>query len=164
MQAFEIDDQTKEPFLRLGGGLHSDIILTPPRAGDADAITTLLNDPRVYSTLEGPPYPYERGFAVEWLDAVKTVTDQVWSAIQQAPKSASAVYGASPVRIIRQINEDGTQTFLGDCGIDRWGYPDIEDLQERGRLTAENEARPIGDECIVWTIGGRWGFGVGIKC
>lgn len=149
MEVFEVDEQVKEPFLRLPGQ-YSNIILTPPRATDASAIVGILNDPSVYPTLEGPPYPYEHRFALDWLEKAEAVTDQAWKNIQSKTDTA---FGASPVRIIRQINEDGTQTFLGDCGIDRWGYPDIECAEEQERLTMENLARPVGDRGIVWSIG-----------
>jgi len=151
MDVFEVDDLNKEPFLRLTGR-HSNIIITPPRMSDTDDIVSILNDPRVYPTLEGPPYPYENRHAVEWLLKVKADTDRVWTCIQDAT-SGTNVFEASPVRIVRQVNPDGTQTYLGDCGIDRWGYPDIEDEEERRRLQAENLVKQAGDEQIVWTIG-----------
>jgi len=151
MEALEIDHDRKEPFLRLPDR-HSNIILTPPRSTDSDAIVTLLNDPRVYMTLEGPPYPYEHRFAVEWLERVKSKTDLAWTAIRHS--SGNEMFGASPVRILREVNDDGSQTFLGDCGIERWGYPDVENLEERERLVTGNLNRPDGDVGIIWTIGG----------
>lgn len=153
VQAFELDPLTKEPFLRLPEP-HSDIILTPPRLSDAESIVPILNDPLVYPTLEGPPYPYEHQFAIDWLSRAKEVTDKVWASIQSG--SSHEKFGASPVRIIRQVDPvTGAQVYLGDCGIDRWGYRDIEPDQERQKLEAENLARPNGDPKIVWTIGGR---------
>jgi len=150
MQVFEIDFHRNEPYLRLPGR-HSNIIITPPRLSDAPAIVSILNDPRVYPTLEGPPYPYEVDSAIEWLSFVKSKTDEAWARIQKAPDGK---FGASPVRIIRQINEDGSQTYLGDCGIDRWGFLDIECNEEREQFQTANLSRADGDGQVVWTIGG----------
>ena len=66
---------TGEPYITLPSP-HDNIILTPPRTipnpngidaeplipeADLSAITTNLNDPRIYLFLEGPPVPYTRG-------------------------------------------------------------------------------------------------------
>lgn len=153
MQAFEYDEERREPFLRLQGNL-SNIIITPPRLSDADAIVQILNDPRVFLTLEGPPFPYKHSSAMEWLTKVKADTDHVWKSIQNESNKTKLFEGC-PVRIIREINQDGFQTYLGDCGIDRWGFPDIKDRVLRDRLEAENEARSLGHPEIIWCIGGQ---------
>lgn len=85
---------TGELFLRLPPP-HTDIIITPPRPSpetdhheydhdhhdgggggsdddddDETIITTALNDPRVYSFLENPPFPYRRENAVDYVRMV----------------------------------------------------------------------------------------------
>jgi RimJ/RimL family protein N-acetyltransferase len=154
MQAFEVDVLTKEPFLRLPAA-HTNIILTPPRLSDAETIVDILNDPHVYPTLEGPPFPYEHRFAIEWLSKAKEDTDRVWERVQEAASDKKGLYEGSPVRIIRQVNQDGSQTFLGDCRISRWDYSDVEKGEERDRLVVENLNRQLGDAEIIWSIGGK---------
>jgi hypothetical protein len=119
MQVFEVDILTREPLF------HHIIIITPPRLGDAEAIVDILNDPRIYPTLKGPPFPYEHHHAIEWLLKVKTGTDEVGTHTKCSHKLYERIVRRTTRQnhqIIRQINQDGTQTFLGNCGIDRWGY------------------------------------------
>src|ERR1700761_5386068 len=113
--AFEWDPNTDEPFLRLPKPLEN-IIITPPRLSDADVIIVYLNDPRVYMTLEGAPYPYTEEDAISWQTMIQERSNKILDQI----KNGQRVFDGSPVRAIRQINDDGTQTFLGDCQIDRW--------------------------------------------
>jgi len=154
-QAFEIDEEKKEPFLRLPEP-YTNIIITPPRLSDADVIPEIMNSPPVYLGLAATPYPYERRLAVEWLEMVKKGTDQAWAEVLKAKESGNlldaevVVFNGSPVRIIREVNPDGSQTFLGDIGIGRSKHLDVTDEDERKRLAAENVLRPVGDENIVW--------------
>jgi hypothetical protein len=94
--------------------------------------------------------------AIDWITRIKGVTDKVWSQIQDSDSSSSPpVFEWCPVRVIREVNDDGSQIFLGDCGMDRWGYDDILNKEEHERLSAENAARKAGDEDIVWMIGSK---------
>lgn len=57
-----------------------------------------------------------------------------------------------PVRFIREVQEDGSEVFLGDIGIDRCA--DMESLLgEPKHSNEENLALPAGHPEIIWTIG-----------
>ncbi|THH10499.1 hypothetical protein EW145_g1282 [Phellinidium pouzarii] len=77
---------TKEIYLRLPEPRQS-IIITPSRASDAPVITKLLNDPQVYKTLTGPPYPYRREDAEVWLASVKTESDSSFETLRDAAEN-----------------------------------------------------------------------------
>ena len=74
---------------------------------------------------------------------------------QEADKTLESLGGGCPFRIIRYVEEDGKETFLGDAVIGRWGFPDVDDLVERARVKEENERKEVGDSSIVWTFGGK---------
>ena len=154
----EINERTGEPFLRLPSP-HDNIIITPPRLEDAPAVIRALNDPRVYSTPEGPPFPYKQEHAKWWLDHTKGISDEIMQELQQAVDNGSQdlkVVGGCPVRTLREVQLDGTDIFLGDIGCDRCGYPDVVDPEEKRRLAFANEQLPPGDKDIVWCIGGMF--------
>ncbi|KAI9507814.1 GNAT domain-containing protein [Russula earlei] len=151
-----IDKHTRRPYLRLSAP-HQRIIIAAPSLQDAPQICELLNDPRVYRWLLSPPFPYLLEHAVSWLTEVKAEADAVWGELEQAnaesPDGPLKVVGGCPVRSILEENEDGTYTYLGDCGIFRNRYEDVMDMEERARRVQENNAKPVGDPDIVWSIG-----------
>jgi hypothetical protein len=65
LRPLELNDRTGEPFLRLPAPFQN-IIITPPRSEDVPSIVRALNDPRVYKTLSGPPFPYLEEHATAW--------------------------------------------------------------------------------------------------
>lgn len=156
LHPLQVNERTGEPYLRLPSP-HDNIIITPPRTEDIPAIIAALNDPRVYSTLEGPPFPYKEEHAVWWIDHVKAPSDELLQELRQAADDGSQslkVVAGCPVRTLREVKEDGTDIFLGDIGCDRCGYPDVVDQEEKSRLTFANDQLPPGDKDIVWCIGG----------
>lgn len=152
----EVNKRTGEPFLRLPSP-HENIIITPRRLEDVPSIVSALNDPRVYRTLEGPPFPYTEEDAISWLAKTKGIADEIYQELQEAANAGlqdlKLVEGC-PVRTLREVQEDGTDLFLGDIGCDRCGYPDVVDEEEKARLVAANNQLPLGDSDIVWCIGG----------
>jgi len=134
-EQFELGSISSGPFLRLPKPLDK-IIVTPPRLSDIDTIVKYLNDPRIYKSLDGVHHP-----------------DIIWEQIKQSDSDGRRVFDGCPVRSIREVNEDGSQTFLGDCGISRWGYHDVIDKVEREKLAKENQEREVGDPQIIWMIG-----------
>jgi hypothetical protein len=67
-----------------------------------------------------------------------------------------------PVRVIREVLENGEDVYLGDIGINRLGDgkllapPGAEvDNELVARYAGENAQREPGDPDIVWTIGGE---------
>jgi len=149
----EINKQTGEPFLRLLPP-HSNIILTPPRATDEDisAAVEILNDMRVVRWLSGPPYPYTAEHGRVWFEITAKRSKEIMEEIEAA--EPNAFIGGCPVGVIREIKEDGTEVFLGDCSINAWGFEDVGDEDKRRRLINENEKSipPLKE----WSIGGMY--------
>ncbi|KAF8591952.1 acyl-CoA N-acyltransferase [Ramaria rubella] len=145
-----INKHTGEPFLRLPFP-HSNIILTPPRASDSDAIVPILNDRRVFRWLDGPPYPYNIDHARAWLEITSKASDDVIQELKE--KGSGYVVEGCPVRTLREVTDSGEEIFLGDCVIRRWLFDDIADPEERERLTKENEKRLPTDPETQWGIG-----------
>ncbi|KAF8525525.1 hypothetical protein BU17DRAFT_83766 [Hysterangium stoloniferum] len=136
-----LDEKTNEPYLRLPAP-HSNIIITPPRHTDADRIVELLNDRQIVQWLEGPPYPFRIEHAQHWLERTIDRAQKVLDEVKAKPMGEFV--GGCPVRCLREIKDDGEEIFLGDCRIEEWGYDDVEDIEERKRLSSENLERPLG--------------------
>ena len=153
----QFNPQTGEPFLRLPSP-HDNIILTPPRMSDVAAIVSHMNDPAVYTWLEGPPFPYLPEHAEEWLRKVKNGTDAVMEVLQRAteedPAARPVLVSEPPVRTIREVREDGSELFLGDVALLRERWPDMSDGDEKDALKQPNADKELGDPEIVWCIGG----------
>ncbi|KAI0784053.1 hypothetical protein C8Q75DRAFT_725113 [Abortiporus biennis] len=156
LHPIQIDPRTEEPFIRLPSP-YENIILTPPRMEDAPHIIQNLNDPKLIQWLEGPPHPYTAEHAEFWLQTItkssKSIFEELKEANEKDPNGSLAIVGGFPLRSIREVKEDGTQTFLGDISVDRCGFPGELDPEERSRLTEENANRKVGDPNIVWCIG-----------
>ena len=72
------------------------------------------------------------------------------------------VVGEFPVRAIREVQEDGTDIYIGDIGISRCVYGELmsnlhgvdwENASERKRI---NDSLDLGDPSILWSIGGKY--------
>ncbi|KAJ7919310.1 acyl-CoA N-acyltransferase [Mycena leptocephala] len=149
LHPLEVNTKTGEPFLRLLS--HKNIILTPPRLGDAPFMIPLFNDERVYHWLSSPPFPYLPEDADWWLNEVKPLSDKLLAELEDARNDATLkIVDGCPVRIIREVQEDGTEIFLGDIGIDLAGQP--WELEGTGKLSQEMPRRDPSDPDI-WTLG-----------
>lgn len=64
-----------------------------------------------------------------------------------------------PFRAIREVNEDGSEIFLGDITILRSIYGEIMggglDWDRKAKFEEENSRLEAGDPNIVWTIGSK---------
>ena len=159
LSPLERNPNTDEVFLRLPPP-HQNFILTPPRESDKEALLTHLNDERVYKWLAGPPFPYTRKDADYWIGLVKQETDAVLedllNASNRGETSLSCVNGC-PVRMIREILEDGSDKFAGDIGISRCGeFRYLRDPDAQKVLEEQNAKRPVGDPEIIWDFGGEF--------
>ncbi|KAH8119298.1 GNAT domain-containing protein [Phellopilus nigrolimitatus] len=162
LHPLKIKPKTNEVYLQLAAPLQN-IIITPPRLSDAPAITQILNDPRVYKTLEGPPCPYLLEHAESWITSVKKESDVVLKALEDvAEKERQIEHGAAglvvvngcPVRALREVQDDGTDIFLGDIGISRCvRFHYLRNEGEEAALVTRNAALATGDPEIIWTIG-----------
>jgi hypothetical protein len=158
---FEVNPRTAEPFLRLRK--HPNIILTPPREEDIPNLLPPLNDDRVHIWLAGVPFPYTSGKGIKrfpepnltfhlehaknWLTRIKSQCDQALKELTDK----SPILTQSPVRFLREIQEDGSELFVGDLGFIR-----CSDIQSENPKH-DNETNlnlPPGDPDIVWTLGG----------
>jgi len=149
MNTLQVNPTTGEVFLRLPAP-HENIIITPPRDCDAADITLILNDPRVYKNLLGPPFPYHPHHAEEWLRITKDKSGKILEDLREG----KAVVDGCPVQHIREVRSDGTDSFLGDLSVRRNDWLEVEDEELREKMTKENSERPVGDPSIVWTLGG----------
>ncbi|KAF8204465.1 acyl-CoA N-acyltransferase, partial [Mycena galopus ATCC 62051] len=148
LHPLEVNPQTGEPFLRLLS--HKNIILTPPRLSDAPFLIPLLNDERVYHWLSSPPYPYLPD-NTHVLKKVAATMKQYFDQLEDARNDPTLkIVDGYPVRIIREVKEDGTEVFLGDIGIDLAEQP--WELEGTGRLKQETPRRDSNDPDI-WTLG-----------
>ncbi|KAG6851338.1 hypothetical protein H0H93_005736 [Arthromyces matolae] len=162
----EVNSSTGEPFLRLKG--HPSIIITPPRIDDVALYSGIMNDPRIYEWLGSPPFPYLPEHAEAWYQRIKESSDKSLSELQAAKDISELIFvGSSPIRTIREVKEDGSELYLGDIGIFRvtdgkFLVPPSEDVNEetKAKYKEFNDARPVGDPAIAWTIGYHHGRGI----
>jgi len=148
MNTLQVNPTTGEVFLRLPTP-HENVIITPPRDSDAADLVLILNDPGVYKTLMGLPFPYNSSHAEEWLGKMKNGSDKVLKDLREG----ETVVDGCPVQYIREVQPDGTDLFLGDVFARRHGWIEVEDEELRAKMAKENLEKPIGDAGIVWTIG-----------
>ncbi|KAF8808011.1 acyl-CoA N-acyltransferase [Phlegmacium glaucopus] len=152
----EINQQTKEPFLRLRK--HKNIILTPPRWEDADALFSSGNDPRVNEWLTGPvPYPMDA--ANNFLSRIVPAATKFFEEMEDFKNDTTLkVVDECPVRAIREVQDDGTEIYIGDIGISRCKHGELIGLNgvdwENGSKHKEvNDALEVGDPRILWALG-----------
>ncbi|KAG8712835.1 hypothetical protein FRC08_014023 [Ceratobasidium sp. 394] len=143
---------TDEPFIPLPAP-HSNIRLTPARMGDVDAILPIMNDPSVCMNFANPPYPYLREHGEEWLEKRVAEYEEVMKVIKETDGKVGFV-DIFPVRHIREVAPDGTETFLGDMGLAReFFWNDIRDPEAKAARNNINANLPPGDPEIIWNIG-----------
>ncbi|KAF8167484.1 hypothetical protein B0H34DRAFT_682019 [Crassisporium funariophilum] len=157
LHPLEINPQTKEPFIRLRH--HKSIILTPPRWEDAPCFVPMLNDPRVHEWLQHPPVPYTLKDGKEFLNLIIPPAEEVFQQLEEARNDpVPKVVGNCPFSTIREVQEDGTDVFIGNMGIDRCPLGELMDLngvdwENKAKREQDNEALAVGDRRIIWTIG-----------
>ncbi|KAG6811572.1 hypothetical protein H0H92_006821 [Tricholoma furcatifolium] len=160
LHPLKVNPLTGEPFLTLRN--HPNIILTPPRPEDVALWPPIMNDPRIYEWLGNPPIPYLASHAEEWYEKIKDMSDASLSALEAARDASEPILVEhSPVRAIREVNEDGSDTYLGDIGLIRTkegkflvSPNEYENEEKKTQCLADNNALPLGDPNIVWSFGG----------
>jgi len=157
-------DENNSPFIRLPAP-HTNIIITPPCYSDGDAVITVLNDPRVYMNLAGPPFPYAKKDWDERFPMIEKATSDALTEWREVAKSRNEMGDGNqlekrwmsrglPVSAIRDVDPvTGEQKFVGDIGVRRREFMILEDQEERKRLIQENEALEAGDPEIAWEMG-----------
>ncbi|KAF7307558.1 N-acetyltransferase domain-containing protein [Mycena indigotica] len=146
----EVLPTTGEPILRLKGKGHENIVLTPPRARDAQYIVPILDDERVHPWISSVPHPYKLEDAEWWLGRVVPPSNAFLAELEALKdKTNPVIVDACPVRAIRELREDGSDVFLGDLVIDLAGqWWELE-----GSGFTEQEVPIRGEEPDIWTIG-----------
>ncbi|KZO96337.1 acyl-CoA N-acyltransferase [Calocera viscosa TUFC12733] len=143
-----------EPYIPLPAP-HDNIRMTPWRLTDVEAVP-ILNHPAVYPNLLGPPYPYTKEDAEDWASQqVKQFEPdrQYFTGDEGAPVKEGKLFDYAPMPVIREVQPDGSQIFLGVSDIVRSNHFGVTDKQRKEELTKENEAKPLGDPSIMWMIG-----------
>jgi RimJ/RimL family protein N-acetyltransferase len=104
------------------------IALTPTRESDADAAIAGLNHPKVYSNLNGPPYPYTEKDWSEWyapiasassdnLAELKAIQEQTPPVLASPDWSKKRWLGQRPWTSTIRTVVDGR--FIGNIGVQR---------------------------------------------
>lgn len=173
--AIYFNSRTLEPYLRLSDP-HSNIILTPYRLDQSQLEETYavlvkwLNDPRVYPWLEGPPYPYLREHAREYIKTVSEETKPVLDAVRaEHTNSLSGTikpqtqqfHGTCPFQCIREVIHQDPETndplrdiLIGNIGVSRYSFYEYQSgTGEREEAMQRNNVLSVGDESIVWGLG-----------
>lgn len=168
---------TREPYLQLPAPCRN-IIITPYRENQiqetAFVMAEILNDPKVYSWLQGPPYPFLPEHGEDWIKMKIQENKAVVSALQrefetkgQSQSGDSSdqvdreVFDKCPFLCIRQVEErDPTSgaplqdTLIGEVAIMRYAFYEIRrNSWELALVQAHNNQLPPGHDDIVWSIG-----------
>ncbi|KAF8683258.1 Acetyltransferase (GNAT) domain [Rhizoctonia solani] len=151
----QYNSETDEPFIALLAP-YSNIRLTPPRLDDTNEILPLMNIPQVIMNFATPPYPYLREHCDGWLK--DRVQDYENAMVHMSNIDGDVGFlDLAPLRHIREVAPDGTETFLGDIGLIRESaFCEIKDQETRAAMVNANMILPPGDPDIVWTFGGRY--------
>lgn len=90
--------------------------------------------------------------AQNWMNRIKPNCEQGLRELADAlENNRPIILTHSPVRFLREVQEDGSDMFLGDVGLFR--CPDIQ-LENPKHDLATNRALPAGHPDIIWSIGG----------
>ncbi|KIX08067.1 uncharacterized protein Z518_02722 [Rhinocladiella mackenziei CBS 650.93] len=143
----------------------SKIILTPPQHSDGPAVLLALNDPRVYTKLNGPPYPYQEKDWEEWYPTISNASASALEdfkvAQEERTRYGSATKGVGrtmwpfSIRQVTQPNNSGgeEQRWIGEISIQRGSFLYIVEEDEREKRKEQNDSLEPGDPRIIWEIG-----------
>lgn len=160
----QIDPTNNEPYIRLPAP-HDNIRITPPRIMDADPLVQMLNDPKIYPFLSNPVFPVTQQHGVEFITRVKAKCEEIFyrevqSRLRDSISGSDAqleggfAVSGDIVESLREIQDDGTELYLGGLTLRRPGFSEVQDKFQRQILKDENDSKPPGDPSIVWAFGG----------
>ena len=154
----EVDPQTGEPFLVLPKPLDN-IIITPPRPSDVASLVSMLNEPDVYKWLWSVPHPFSETNAEARLQRAMGRSEQAMKELREAeeafPEGPLQFVNGCPVTVIREAMKDGTQVYIGDVIVRRHTMMHLSE-GVREKAVEDNQAIPVGDESILWAMGGTF--------
>ncbi|KAL5523872.1 hypothetical protein ACEPAG_8045 [Sanghuangporus baumii] len=170
MHPLKVNLRTNEVYLQLPAP-HESIIITPPRMTDADALIRIMNDPRIYKMLLDAPFPFLPTHAEVWLIAKKKRSDAVFDELKRSTgrnkrnnknlggaedrqTSPLRYVGDCPVSILREVQKDGSDIFIGYIGVFRCErFEFLRDKEQEDEFASRNEEFPVGSPKIIWEIG-----------
>lgn len=110
-------------------------------------MTKNMNDPRVYEYLAGPPFPYKlEEHGIRW---VGRAMDESGRLFWEMEDGGGKWVDGCPVHSIREMQEDGTDVYIGDITIRR-----EDPANAWARAEKDNLSKAVGDPTILWSIGG----------
>ncbi|THH31709.1 hypothetical protein EUX98_g2470 [Antrodiella citrinella] len=116
----QTDPETGEPFFRLPAPLEN-IIITPARPTDVTDLITVLDNPAVYKWLDGAPHPFLEEHAMDRSGKMTNQSEQVLKEMRKAeeafPNEPRQFASGSPVNVIREVQADGSQVYVGDIKV-----------------------------------------------
>ncbi|KAK2861434.1 hypothetical protein FQN49_004200 [Arthroderma sp. PD_2] len=156
--ALQFDRARGEPYLTVP--THPNIIIAPHRLSDGDALVGMLNDYSIAKWLHGPPYPFALKDTGKILKMAIERTERIMSEMEnddsqsEDGETKKRFFRTCPLNTIREIQpETGEQKLIGCMGIKKDLFLEIQDDAEREKLSKANEAKEVGDETILWTMG-----------
>ena len=152
-------DSNNSPFIRLPAP-HQNIIITPSRYSDGDAVIEVLSDPRVYMNLAGPPFPYGQKEWDDWFAILEKASKDAlseWREVQKTRKEGGEGRrwtNGVPVTAIRDVDPvTGEQKFIGSIDATRTNFTFHGAHDENQRKQEENDALEAGNPDIDWGVG-----------
>ena len=122
--------------------------LTPPRLSDVADKLRLLNDPSVSPSLYSPPNHSTTSDGTARTTAALKDT----SAIVERWVGTGTPDGC-PFQAIREVDELGEQSFVGELGVFREAsFLEVREGEDRDQAVSDNLGRKSGDPKIVWTM------------
>ena len=115
-----------------------------------------------HSNNSGLPFPHLPEHAESWLGSVKEKSDALISALEGNPDDKNVatnkdtglmILSGCPVSSIRELQDDGSDIFLGSLDITRCTRFDYLLDKEREALVEQNLRFAVGDSRIIWEIG-----------
>lgn len=96
--------------------------------------------------------------AEAWLKSITIISDSQLNTLNTPETEGLRWANTNPVRIIREVNEDGTDTFIGDIYFSRCLQGELMstdgiDWAQQEKNTEMNSSRELGDPNIVWSTG-----------
>ncbi|CAG8887671.1 unnamed protein product [Penicillium egyptiacum] len=168
---------TKEPYLQLPAP-RANIIITPQREHQieetAAVMTEILNDSRVYSWLQGPPYPFLPEHGVDWIKMKIAENKDILSTLQREFEASDSqqvdgsngqekpeFFDKCPFVCIREVTERDPATgaplqdvWIGDFTLARYAFYELPpDSSELALAQKQNNDLPAGHKDIIWGIG-----------
>lgn len=175
---------TKEPYIPLHAPYDKIILTPPripsngDSTGDSDnsnnferdkaVLVSTLNHPAVYPNLVGPPYPYLSEHADRFLREEWAASMQLFPLLgygyggvdgtvpeKESGGKRNKLVGGCPFICIRMIQKEAEikDILIGTLRISRWRFSDLPSTEAK-EAQEENNLLNVGDERIIWEIGG----------